>query len=231
MHMMNLAAAAAGLFLSAGAGMTAAWGADGPPANLMPAKIDGAGLNVIDLEGQRAWYAAKLGMTLLGTTKDADGRPREYIMGYGLGSHTAVVALLKWPADQPPPNAMGRIILGVPNAKGLADWLKTQGVDNVQMAANISYSVTDPEGNAITLHTPGPEAVGAAPAAVPRPSNPCGSGPTRSQLLVEALRIMSDGNPYESERGQDLYREGLAEQSIFNEEFAKCLRSNPTPSR
>ena len=227
MNRAKIAAAAAGLFLSASVVIPAAWGADGPPANLKPAKVDGAGLNVMDLEGQRAWYATKLGMTLLGTTKAADGSPREYIMG--LGPDTAIVALLKWPADQPRPNAMGRIILGVPNAKGLADWLKTQGVDNLQMVANVSYSITDPEGNAIVLWTAGPDAVSAAPAAVPRPGAPCGSGPTRSKLLDAALRIMSDGNPYESERGQDMYRQGLAQQGIFDEEYAKCLRSNPTP--
>ena len=136
-------------------GAGAAW-ADGPPANLKPAKVDGAGLNVMDLEAQKAWYSAKLGMTLVNTIKAADGSPREYIMGYGGGPEAAIVALLKSPARQPGPNAMGRIILGVPNAKGLADWLKTQGVDNRQVIANVAYFITDPEGNAIELYTPPP---------------------------------------------------------------------------
>jgi hypothetical protein len=183
----------------------------------------------MDLEGQRAWYAAKLGMTLFGTTKAADGSTREYIMGYALGSDTAIVTLLKWPTGQAPPNAMGRIILGVPNAKGLADWLKTQGVDNIQMVANVSYSISDPEGNAIVLYTPGPEAVGAAPAAVPRPGAPCGSGPTRSKLLEAAYRLMSEGDRYDYARAQEMYTQGLTQQGTFDEEYAKCLRSNPTP--
>jgi hypothetical protein len=85
--------------------------------------------------------------------KAPDGSPREYIMGYGGGPDAAVVALLKSPQRQPGPNAMGRIILGVPNAKGLADWLKTQGVDSRQVIANVAYFIADPEGNAIELYT------------------------------------------------------------------------------
>jgi catechol 2,3-dioxygenase-like lactoylglutathione lyase family enzyme len=189
--------------------------------------VVGAGLNVMDLEGQRAWYAAKLGMTLLATNKAADGSPYEYMMGSG----AAIISLLKWPADQPRPNAIGRIMLGVPDARGLADWLKTQGVDNRQMVANSSYYVTDPEGNGIALYTPGPEAVGAAPAAVPKPSAPCGSGPTRSRLLEAAEQMIRGGNAYMFERAQDMYRQGLAQQSIFDEQYANCLRSNAPPSR
>jgi catechol-2,3-dioxygenase len=156
MKTLMMAAVAAAAILGAGGASRPAW-ADGPPANLKPAKVDGAGLNVMDLEAQKAWYSAKLGMTLVNTIKAADGSAREYIMGYGSGPEAAIVALLKSPARQPGPNAMGRIILGVPNAKGLADWLKTQGVDNRQVIANVAYFITDPEGNAIELYTPPPK--------------------------------------------------------------------------
>ena len=145
----RVAAMAAGMALCAGAAF-----ADGPPANLKPSKVDGAGLNVMDLEAQKAWYSAKLGMTLSNTVKAADGSPREYIMGYGAGPDAAIVALLKSAQRQPGPNAMGRIILGVPNAKGLADWLKTQGVEARTVIANVAYFIVDPEGNAIELYTP-----------------------------------------------------------------------------
>ena len=148
MKTMLTAALAAGAILAAGAAR-----ADGPPANLKPSKVDGAGLNVMDLEAQKAWYASKLGMTLQNTIQ-REGKPYEYIMGYGGGPQAAIVALLKSPARQPGPTAMGRLILGVPNAKGLADWLKTQGVDNRQVIANVAYFITDPEGNAIELYTP-----------------------------------------------------------------------------
>jgi catechol 2,3-dioxygenase-like lactoylglutathione lyase family enzyme len=108
----------------------------------------------MDLEAQKAWYSTKLGMTLTGTIKAADGSPREYLMGYGGGPEAAIVALLKSPARQPGPNAMGRIILGVPDAKGLADWLKTQGVEARTVIPNAAYFIADPEGNAIELYTP-----------------------------------------------------------------------------
>jgi catechol 2,3-dioxygenase-like lactoylglutathione lyase family enzyme len=155
MKSLTMAAMAAGLALGLGAGAAlSAPGADGPPANLKPSKVDGAGLNVMDLEAQKAWYSAKLGMTLTGTIKAADGSPREYLMGYGGGPEAAIVALLKSPARQPGPNAMGRIILGVPDAKGLADWLKTQGVEARTVIPNAAYFIADPEGNAIELYTP-----------------------------------------------------------------------------
>ena len=144
-----MAAMAAGVALSAGVAF-----AEGPPPELKPHKVDGAGLNVMDLEAQKAWYSAKLGMTLTNTIKAADGSPREYIMGYGSGPDAAIVALLKSPARQPGPNAMGRIILGVPNAKGLADWLETQGVKARTVIPNAAYFIADPEGNAIELDTP-----------------------------------------------------------------------------
>jgi catechol 2,3-dioxygenase-like lactoylglutathione lyase family enzyme len=125
-----------------------------PPANLKPGKVDGAGLNVMDLEAQKAWYTAMLGMKLINTLKGADGSPREYIMGYGGGPEAAVLALLKSPQRQPGANAMGGIILGVPDAKGLAEWLKTQGVEARTVIPNAAYFIADPEGNAIELYTP-----------------------------------------------------------------------------
>src|ERR1051326_9088360 len=92
------AAMAAGLALAAGAAH-----ADGPPADLKPSKVDGAGLNVMDLEAQKAWYSSKLGMTLLNTIQ-REGKPYEYLMGYGGGPDAAIVALLKSPTRQPGPN-------------------------------------------------------------------------------------------------------------------------------
>ena len=141
------------------AALAAGWAIAGtalaqPPADIRPAHVAGAGLNVMDLEGQKAWYMAKLGMTVTNTIKAPDGSPREYVMGYGEGPTAAIVALLKSPARQPGPNAMGRIILLAPDAKGMADWLKTQGVESRQVIANVAYFITDPEGNAIELYTP-----------------------------------------------------------------------------
>jgi catechol-2,3-dioxygenase len=145
MKTWTIAALAAGLALGAGAAL-----AEGPPANLKPAHVEGAGLNVMDLEAEKAWYGAKLGMTLT-NIMHRDGKPYEYIMGFGDGR--AVVALLKSPQRQPGPNGFGRVILAVPDAKGLADWLKTQGVESRQVIAGVAYFITDPEGNPIELYT------------------------------------------------------------------------------
>ena len=68
----------------------------------------------------------------------------------------------------------------------------------------------------------------APPPAVPRTSAPCGNGPTRSRLLESALEMMAAGNPYLASRAEDMYRQGMAQQSQFDEDFARCLRSNPT---
>jgi catechol-2,3-dioxygenase len=141
------AALAAGFALGAGAAL-----AEGPPAAVKPAHVAGAGLNVMDLEAQKAWYMAKLGMTVTQTIQ-REGKPYEYVMGYGEGPGGAVVALLKSAQRQPGPNAMGRLILAAPDAKGLADWLKTQGVEARQVIPNVAYFIADPEGNAIELYT------------------------------------------------------------------------------
>jgi catechol-2,3-dioxygenase len=146
-----IAAMAAAMTMSAGAAL-----ADGPPANLKPTHVDGPGLNVLDLEGQKAWYQSKLGMVLVNTIKRGD-KPYEYIMGFGDGEGRAIIALLQSPQRPPGPNAYGRIILAVPNAKGLADWLKTQGVENREVIPNAAYFIHDPEGNNIELYTPPPK--------------------------------------------------------------------------
>jgi catechol-2,3-dioxygenase len=146
--MMTAMAAVATL----GAGATLA----APPENLKPAHVAGPGLNVLDLEGQKAWYMDKLGMTVTDTIKRQD-KPYEYVMGYGDGPNGAILALLLSPQRPPGPNAMGRIILAVPNAKGLADWLKTQGVENREVIPNAAYFIRDPEGNAIELYTAPPK--------------------------------------------------------------------------
>lgn len=146
--------ALAGTALAATGWMAAGAALAEPPAELRPAHVAGAGLNVMDLEGQKAWYMTKLGLSVTNTIKAPDGSPREYVMGYGEGPTAAIIALLKSPQRQPGPNAMGRLILLTPNAKALADWLKTQGVESRQVIANVAYFITDPEGNAVELYTP-----------------------------------------------------------------------------
>ena len=65
----------------------------------------------------------------------------------------------------------------------------------------------------------------APPPTVARTSAPCGNGPTRSRLLQSALELMAAGNPYEASRAQEMHRQGLAQQSQFDEEYERCLRA------
>ncbi|HEY2753763.1 MAG TPA: VOC family protein [Phenylobacterium sp.] len=148
MKSITIAAVAAGLMFTAGA----AW-AQGPPAALKPAHVAGPGLNVTDLEGQKAWYMAKLGMSVTNTLQRS-GKPYEYIMGFGDGPGAAIIALLQSPQRPPGPNAFSRVILAVPDAKALAEWLKTQGVESREVIPNAAYFIRDPEGNPIELYTP-----------------------------------------------------------------------------
>ena len=129
----------------------------GPPAALAPRTVSGWGWNVMDLEAQRAWYEAKLGMKLV-RTYDRDGKPFEYIMGFeGAAPETAILALLASPQRKPGPSTAGRLILRVPDSKALADWLAAQGVP-ARLVAPGAYFIADPEGNPIELYTPPPAA-------------------------------------------------------------------------
>ena len=114
------------------------------------AQLPGIGERVSDLAAQKAWYQDKLGMKAL-RSYDREGKPFEWIMGYEGGG--AILALLASPQRKPGPNTNARLILNVPDAKALAEWLKTQGVESRMVAAG-AYFINDPEGNPIELYTP-----------------------------------------------------------------------------
>ena len=67
---------------------------------------------------------------------------------------TIFLALLASPTRPEGPNPFSRIILNVPDAKGLADHLKTQGIASREVIPNVAYFLDDPEGNAVELFTP-----------------------------------------------------------------------------
>ena len=126
-----------------------------PPATLAPRTVSGWGWNVMDLEAQKAWYEAKLGMKVA-RTYDRDGKVYEYIMGFeGSPDGAAILALLASSNRKPGPSTAGRLILRVPDSKAPSDWLGTQGVTS-RMVAPGAYFIADPEGNPIELYTPPP---------------------------------------------------------------------------
>lgn len=122
------------------------------PEELKPSRISGAGINVVDLEAQRAWYEEKLGMRTV-FTYERDGAVFEYIMGYGERGG-AIVALLK--SDRRPEgrNGFSRVILQAPNAKALSEALRAQGIKVNEVVPDVAYFLADPEGNPIELYTP-----------------------------------------------------------------------------
>lgn len=125
-----------------------------PPAAIAPNTVSGWGWNVIDLEAQRAWYEAKLGMVVVGTYKRPDGQIFEYIMGFkGAPPGSAIIALLASSQRKAGPTAAGRVILRVPDSKALSEWLAAEGVPS-RMVAPGAYFLADPEGNPIELYTP-----------------------------------------------------------------------------
>ncbi|WP_293898997.1 VOC family protein [Phenylobacterium sp.] len=149
---MKIAAIGLAAAMLAGMGLAAIARA-APPANLAPANISGWGWNTMDLEGQKGWYEAKLGMKVV-RTDDREGKVYEYIMGFeGAGPQSAILALLASPQRKPGPSTAGRLILRVPDSKGLCDWLATQGVP-ARLVAPGAYFIADPEGNPIELYTP-----------------------------------------------------------------------------
>lgn len=119
-------------------------------SSVAPTSIVGSGLNVNDLEAQKAWYTSTLGMSVTATYRRG-GAPFEYVMG--LKGPGGVLALLKAPRP-PGPNGFGRVILASPDAKALAQNLAARGVAMREVVPNIAYFITDPEGNAIELYTP-----------------------------------------------------------------------------
>lgn len=128
-----------------------------PPVGLAPKTVSGWGWNVMDLEAQRAWYESRLGMAVA-RKYERDGKVYEYVMGFGGAPEgAAVLALLASPSRQPGPSSAGRLILRVPDSKGLADWLAGQGVSARNVAPG-AYFISDPEGNPIELYTPPPAA-------------------------------------------------------------------------
>ena len=123
-----------------------------PPA-LRPVRVAGPGLYVRDLTAERDWFVAKLGMQVTGQVP-AKGPPGEYILSYGGGADAPVLVLQRSEKRPAGDNLFSRVILRVPDAKGLAAWLKTQGVESREAVVDVAYFVRDPEGNPVELYTP-----------------------------------------------------------------------------
>ena len=121
------------------------------PANLKPNRLRGAGLNVANLEREKAFYVNVFGMQEL-------RRPNanEIVLGYKVGpTEQASLVLLK-AAAQAGAATYGRVILDVPDADKLAEHLRSIGYParEVGQPTDRAYFVSDPEGYQVEIYTP-----------------------------------------------------------------------------
>ena len=124
-----------------------------PPDGLKPSHISGPGVNVADLEAAKAWYIDKLGMSQV-RSYDRGGKPFEYVLNFNDGPDRAVLVLMSSPQRPAGSNLNSRLILLVPDAKGLAAHLRTVSVAAREVVPEVAYFIADPEGNPIELYTP-----------------------------------------------------------------------------
>jgi catechol 2,3-dioxygenase-like lactoylglutathione lyase family enzyme len=126
---------------------------DSLPADLKPLRVAGAGLNVSDLAGMRAWYEKVLGMKLQASFPAGSATPNEFVMSMNPADPNAAIVALLHGSRQPGATTFGRIIMIVPDADKAAAFLLTHGVPARKVSAG-AYFAQDPEGNNIELYTP-----------------------------------------------------------------------------
>ena len=124
------------------------------PADLKPGRIRATGINVVDLEKERAFYVNVFGMQEL-------RRPNanEIVLGYRTGTTEQAALVLARGARREGATAYGRMILDSSNPEALAEHLKGLGynVRKVGTPADRAYFVQDPEGYNIEIYTPNPK--------------------------------------------------------------------------
>ena len=96
------------------------------------------------------WYVGRFGMAVTA----AYPQFHEYVLGFGGGPDMAHVTLQASETRPAGENRNSRLVLAVRDAKALAAWLGTQGVESREAVKDVAYFVRDPEGNPIELYTP-----------------------------------------------------------------------------
>jgi catechol-2,3-dioxygenase len=119
------------------------------PPNLKPNRIRASGINVTDLDRERAYYVNILGMREI-------RRPNanEIVLGYGAGDQATLV--LNKAAKREGQTSYGRLILDVSNPEALAEHLQSLGyaVRKVGTPADRAFFTQDPEGYSVEIYTP-----------------------------------------------------------------------------
>lgn len=137
------------------------------PDAIKPSGLNGVGVNVVDLEKERAFYEAAFGMKVAARIPET-GNLQEYLMNWtGVRADRPLIVLNKATGPrQPGQDAFGRLIIGAPNAAALARRVVAAGGKVRGEIREGTYNfVFDPEGNAIELYQ-----APTAPAAAPPPA-------------------------------------------------------------
>lgn len=143
-----------GLVVAAAFVAMSAYAADAPPMPevIRPARISGVGLNVVDIEKERAFYEQVLGLKVA-TRVPAQGPAREYLMSLS-GDRTsgALVVLTKVDKASAGAGDFGRVILSVPNAAEIARRAVAAGYPQGEIRDGRTNMISDPEGHRIELY-------------------------------------------------------------------------------
>lgn len=122
--------------------------------------MSGMGLNVKDIERQKAFYTDVLGYKVAARVPAKDGTAAEYLLGLTGSVASDTLLVLTAHAPQTGSTSFGRIVLVVPNGRSMAERVVAAGgkARAIVDGTNIVY---DPEGNVIELYQrPKPKTAG-----------------------------------------------------------------------
>jgi catechol 2,3-dioxygenase-like lactoylglutathione lyase family enzyme len=128
-----------------------------PPAPLAPlseairpSRLAGLGLNVVDIEKERAFYVDVLGMKVVQRVP-AQGPIREYLLSFSADTASGpLLALSKTDKASTGAGDFGRVIFTVPNGAELARRSAAAGYPPTRITEGTNI-ITDPEGHRIEL--------------------------------------------------------------------------------
>ena len=137
--------------LSSSAALYAETAAPALADDARPIRMSGMGLNVKDIERQKAFYTDIVGYKVIARVPAKDGTAKEYLLG--LTGSLMADTLLVLTAHDPVAGStsFGRIVLVVPSGRKMAERIAAAGgkAPKIVDGTNLVY---DPEGNMIELY-------------------------------------------------------------------------------
>lgn len=119
--------------------------------DIRPIRMSGMGLNVKDIERQKAFYTDVVGYKVIARVPGKDGAAAEYLLGLtgSLTTDTLLVLTRREPAAGS--TSFGRIVLVVPSGRKMAERIAAAGGKAPKIVDGTNI-VQDPEGNTIELY-------------------------------------------------------------------------------